>query len=111
MWCWVWDRRVMCGLRHGKAFFMYLWIVPFLVSLGTLPYAALVQYSDGASRILCNTVPEVKESGETLQVLIYLEESLLFLSIFASLGMIFKTRSIYKRFGPKSGGKVTGPFD
>jgi len=44
VWCWIWDRRMLCGLRHGTARFIYLWIFPFLVSIISLPYAGMIHY-------------------------------------------------------------------
>ena len=40
-WCWIWDRRLLCGLSQNSRLYIYLWLIPFFVSLATLPYTVL----------------------------------------------------------------------
>lgn len=99
VWCWIWDRRLLCGLNHGKALFIYLWIIPMIISISVLPYAFLRQTREDKSKLDsdCNLVDEVNERGDRLRNLIYIEEAIILLSILTSLGMILRTRHVYKQ--------------
>lgn len=99
VWCWIWDRRLLCGLNHGKALFIYLWIIPICISISVLPYAFLRQTREDKSKLDsdCNLVDEVNERGDRLRNLIYIEEAIILLSILTSLGMILRTRHVYKQ--------------
>ena len=46
---------------------------------------------------VCTSIDEAKKNGENLRVLIYIEEAIIFLSILTSIGMIFRSRNVYKR--------------
>ena len=95
VWCWIWDRRLLCGL-YGKVLFTYLWIVPIIISTAVLPYALLQSYREECMDE-CNSFTAVKDEGEILRVLIYIEEGIILLSIFTSIGMIFQTKSLLKK--------------
>ena len=97
VWCWIWDKRLLCGLNHGRALFIYLWLVPMIISIGVLPYALTKQIRQAETREECDKVAEVKEYGDLLRTFIFIEEGILCLSILTSLGMIVKTRSIFNQ--------------
>ena len=98
-WCWIWDKRLLCGLQHGKAFFIYLWLIPTIISIGFLINALYVKLGPdniGPSAD-CLKVQEIKEYGDILRSSIYVEEILLCLSILTSLGMIIRTRYVFNK--------------
>jgi len=99
VWCWIYDRRLLCGLNHGKALTIYLWLIPFIISCAVLPYALLSQYRDEGivQHSECNLITEVRDRGEMLRILIYIQEAIIFLAILSSLGMSIRTRNISKR--------------
>ena len=39
-WCWIWDKRLLCGLNHGKAY-IYIWLIPLMISIAVIAYAAV----------------------------------------------------------------------
>ena len=103
IWCWIWDKRLICGLNHGRALFIYLWLIPMFVSIGVLPYALYQRFemtavsSSDKKYEECNKVAEVKQLGDLLRIFIYTEEGILCLSILTCLGMILKTRRVFSR--------------
>ena len=38
IWCWQYDRRFLCGLRHGYFSLVYSWLLPILVSVSMLAF-------------------------------------------------------------------------
>ncbi len=42
LWFWIYDRRFLFRLSHGKALFLYLWLIPLVISVVVLPYALFV---------------------------------------------------------------------
>ena len=36
IWLWVFDRRLLCGLKYGIHSFIYLWLIPTVSSLTVL---------------------------------------------------------------------------
>ena len=116
VWCWIWDRRLLCGLNHGKALFIYLWIIPMIISISVLPYAFLRQTREDKSKLdsNCNLIDEVNERGDRLRNLIYIEEAIILLSILTSLGMVLRTRFVYKQLITRKNGAfdaVSSHFD
>ena len=97
VWCWIWDRRLLCGLTHGKALFIYLWIIPCIISIAVLPYALLRQYRENETWSKCNSIAEVNSGRDRLRTFVYIEEGIMLLSILSSLGMMFQTKVIFKR--------------
>jgi len=107
VWCWIWDKRVLFGLNHGRTVFVYLWLIPILVSVGLLPYALyeqLMKTNDTPAE--CDKIALVKENGDRLRISIYVEEALLCLQILTSLGMIIKTKSVIKRLILRQKGSI-----
>ena len=108
IWCWIWDRRLLCGLSHGRALFIYLWLIPMIVSIGVLPYALYQRFEETSDTTdeKCNKITEVRELGELLKTFIYIEEGILCLSILTCFGMVMKTRSIFNRLIVKQKGAI-----
>ena len=50
LWCWIYDRRMLCGINYCKSLFIYMWLIPFTISLAVLPYALVQQISDTKDR-------------------------------------------------------------
>ena len=100
VWCWIWDRRMLCGLRHGTARFIYLWIFPFLVSIIILPYAGMLHYRNTTTREKCDWIPEVQDKANTVTILLHIQEGILALTILTSFGMIVRTKNIFNRLAP-----------
>jgi len=35
-WFWAFDKRLTCCLKYGTKTFAYIWLIPFVISMGTL---------------------------------------------------------------------------
>lgn len=66
LWFWIYDRRFLFRLSHGKALFLYLWLIPMIISVVVLPYALFVQATSSKNRSECDKVDEVAEKAQTL---------------------------------------------
>ena len=62
VWCWIWDRRLLCGLKHGRAA-IYLWLIPFIISCAMLPYALIRSVQQDQSATQCSSITEVRDNA------------------------------------------------
>ena len=98
LWFWIYDRRFLFGICHGKALFIYLWLIPFIVSVAVLPYALFEQTTNSSKdRTKCDKIDEVEERAQTLTQLNYFAEFMLCMSMITSLGMVLRSRNVFNR--------------
>ena len=107
VWCWLYDRRMLCRLSHGRTRFVYIWILPCLVSLTTLATVLDRQIFHRDDHQECENVSQVKTDAQFLTTLVYLLESVLALTIFTSLGMVIKTKLASKQLVERRKGERT----
>ena len=36
VWMWAFDKRVFCGIRYGSQQFVYIWLIPVILSISVL---------------------------------------------------------------------------
>jgi hypothetical protein len=109
VWCWIWDRRLLCGLNHARSnLFIYMWLIPLIISGIVLPYAVLTQIGDEVAE-KCRDYDEIKTEADGLQVFVYVMEAIIFLAILASMGLILRTRNIFNRLITKQPIKIVSP--
>ena len=42
-WLWVYDKRILCGLKHQLISKVYIWLLPMLLATISLVYSRLTQ--------------------------------------------------------------------
>ena len=87
VWCWIWDRRLLCGLRR-RALFIYLWFIPAVISFCVLPYSGIRYMDDMQNPKECDRISEVNEERQNLFLGVHLMQAMIVLTFLTSLGMI-----------------------
>lgn len=90
-WCWIWDKRLLCGLNHGKAY-IYIWLIPLMISIAVISYAAVYQWNSEEAPSECSKNEDIVSLASSLTTLVYIMQGIIFMQIFTSFGMIIKTR-------------------
>ena len=105
VWCWIWDRRLLCGLRR-RALFIYLWFIPAVISFCVLPYSGIRYMDDMQNPKECDRISEVNDERQNLFLGVHLMQAMIVLTFFTSLGMIVQTKYVFRKLTKKQEGSV-----
>ena len=99
-WLWAYDKRLLCGIKYGNHSFVYIWLIPVVVSAPVLCFSAFQQLVADSQQVesclhLSND-SEVKQSAHLLQVLMLIQEGILISVFFAALLSLIVADRIFK---------------
>ena len=99
-WLWAYDKRLLCGIKYGSHSFVYIWLIPVVVSVPVLCFSAFQQImADGKQLDDClhqSNDSQVKQSAHLLQTLMLIQEGILISIFFAALSSLIIADRIFK---------------
>ena len=99
-WLWAYDKRLLCGIKYGSHSFVYIWLIPVIVTAPVLCFSAFQQIiADSNDLDEClhkSNNTEVKQTAHLLQTLMLIQEGILISVFFAALLSLIVADRIFK---------------
>lgn len=98
IWAWLYDRRFLCGLRHGYFSTVYSWLLPILVSVSMLAFTWFHQVQDARDMGACLQSDSTREKANSIERLIMIQQGLLAAIIVLSVWVMVRAENGYKKY-------------